>query len=132
MAATTQYTTLTPRPTIRVETYPGSGRMVEIEDFDRIDPDTGNIIPAAPRPAGLAPLPPSADFLATLKTPIKPWLIDFSDADLKANLRSDLARHDVKGAHLYAAELARRNTLRQMERELGYAALATFGHGVAA
>lgn len=72
------------------------------------------------------------DFIAMLKTPIKPWLIDFSDADLKANLRSDLARRDVKGANMYAAELARRNTLRQMERELGYAALATGRKAVAA
>ena len=85
----------------------------------------------APRPA-LAPLAPDLDFIAMLKRPVKSWLIDFSDADCKANLRSDLARRDVKGAQLYAAELARRNALRQMERELGYAALATFGQAVSA
>lgn len=85
----------------------------------------------APRPT-LVPLPPAADFIAMLKTPIKPWLIDFSDADLKANLRSDLARRDIRGANMYAAELARRNTLRQMERELGYAAMATGQQAVCA
>lgn len=78
----------------------------------------------APRPA-LAPLPPSASFLATLQTPSRPWLTDLSAADLKSYIRSALARRDVRMANVYAAELARRNTLCQLEREHGYAALAS-------
>lgn len=78
----------------------------------------------APRPT-LAPLPPSASFLATLQTPSRPWLTDLSEADLKSYIRAALARRDVRMANLYAAELARRNTLCQLEREHGYAALAS-------
>lgn len=75
----------------------------------------------------LAPLPPSADFLASLRAPVKPWLTqaDYSDADLKANIRSGLARRDVRSAGIYAAELARRNTLRSMVDEYGYATVAS-------
>jgi hypothetical protein len=91
--------------------------------------DTTNTPPAqaarAPRPT-LAPLPPSTAFLASLRAPVKPWLTqaDYSDDDLKSNVRSSLARRDVRSASIYAAELARRNTLRQMVAEYGYASVA--------
>lgn len=78
----------------------------------------------APTPVVVHPSPPSREFIARLKVPARLWLLDYTDAEIKASMRACLAARGTTRARLYAEELARRNTLYALEREHGYAALA--------